>query len=132
MKQYDSYLFDADGTLFDTVDLICIREMGCSFYLDDFGSGYASYSHLKNMPVDIIKIDGVFVSDMLEQKASYTMVKSVTEIAHFMNKKVVAEFVETEAILNALRKLNVDFAQGYAVGRPIPLDQILPDRSTLN
>ncbi len=108
-----------------------IREMGCSFYLDDFGSGYASYSHLKDMPVDIIKIDGVFVSDMLEQKSSYTMVKSVTEIAHFMNKKVIAEFVESEAILNALRKLNVDFAQGYAVGRPIPLDQVLPNSASL-
>ncbi len=109
-----------------------IREMGCNFYLDDFGSGYASYSHLKDMPVDMIKIDGVFVSDILEQKSSYTMVKSVTEIAHFMDKKVIAEFVESEAILNVLRKLNVDFAQGYAVGRPIPLNQVLSDSSTLN
>ena len=109
-----------------------IREMGCDFYLDDFGSGYASYSHLKDMPVDVIKIDGVFVSDMLEQKSSYTMVKSVTEIAHFMDKKVIAEFVETEVILNALRKLKVDFAQGYAVGRPLPLNQILRNSATLN
>jgi EAL domain-containing protein (putative c-di-GMP-specific phosphodiesterase class I) len=109
-----------------------IREMGCYFYLDDFGSGYASYSHLKDMPVDVIKIDGVFVSDMLEQKSSYTMVKSVTEIAHFMGKKVIAEFVENEEILHALRKLKVDFAQGYAVGHPVPLDKILRDKTALN
>ncbi|MCP3867963.1 MAG: DUF1631 family protein [Gammaproteobacteria bacterium] len=109
-----------------------IRNIGCRFYLDDFGSGYASYSHLKDMPVDSIKIDGVFVSDMLQQKSSHAMVKSITEIAHCMGKTVVAEFVENESILHALRKIGVDFAQGYQVGRPIPIDQILTHCSAVH
>lgn len=107
-----------------------IRQRGCKFYLDDFGSGYASYSYLKDLPVDVIKIDGIFVKDILEEKSSYAMVKSITEIAHYMDKKVIAEYVENEAIIVALRELNVDFAQGYGVGKPLPLQKILESGST--
>ena len=100
------------------------REQGCQFFLDDFGSGYASYSYLKNFPVDVVKIDGVFVREIHRDDVSYAMVKSITEVAHHMGKQVIAEYVESEAILNALRKLEVDYAQGYAIGHPTPLKQL--------
>ncbi len=101
-----------------------IRALGCKFYLDDFGSGYASYSYLKELPVDVIKIDGIFVKELVEDETSRAMVKSITDVSHQMEKRVVAEFVENEAILFALRDLEVDFAQGYGVGRPVPLSRI--------
>jgi EAL domain-containing protein (putative c-di-GMP-specific phosphodiesterase class I) len=102
-----------------------IRQFGCKFYLDDFGSGYASYSYLKDLSVDCIKIDGVFIKDMLMDKSSYAMVKSITEIAHYTNKKVIAEYVESEALIIALRDIGVDYAQGFGVGMPQPLSTIL-------
>jgi diguanylate cyclase (GGDEF)-like protein len=102
-----------------------LRLRGCRIFLDDFGSGYASYSSLKDLPVDVIKIDGTFVKDMLTDKSSYAMVKSVTEIAHFLNKKVVAEYVESEGILIALQELEVDFVQGFAVGKPAAIQNVL-------
>lgn len=98
-----------------------IRALGCQFFLDDFGTGYASYSYLKEFPVDVVKIDGIFVKDIHQDQVSYAMVKSITEVAHHMGKRVVAEFVHDEAILTALRKLGVDYAQGFCVGRPGPL-----------
>ncbi|MCB1753346.1 MAG: DUF1631 family protein [Gammaproteobacteria bacterium] len=102
-----------------------IKQFGCKFYLDDFGSGYASYSYLKDLSVDCVKIDGVFVKDMLKEKSSHAMVKSITEIAHYMNKKVIAEYVETEAIVIELRDIGVDYAQGFGIGMPQPLSTIV-------
>jgi diguanylate cyclase (GGDEF)-like protein len=98
-----------------------IRALGCRFFLDDFGTGYASYSYLKEFPVDVVKIDGIFVKDIHQDEVSCAMVKSITEVAHHMGKLVVAEFVHTEAILNVLRRLEVDYAQGFCIGRPGPL-----------
>ena len=106
-----------------------IKKLGCQFFLDDFGSGYASYSYLKEFPVDVVKIDGIFVKDIHQDEVSFAMVKSITEVAHHMDKLVVAEFVENEAILNALRKLEVDYAQGYCVGYPTELKQLFRSRS---
>jgi diguanylate cyclase (GGDEF)-like protein len=100
------------------------RTTGCKFYLDDFGSGYASYAYLKDLSVDVVKVDGVFVRDMLNERSSHAMVKSIVDIAHYMDKKVIAEFAETEAQIIALRELDVDFAQGFGVGRPMPLQSI--------
>ncbi len=101
-----------------------VHNMGCTFFLDDFGSGYASYSFLKDFPVDVVKIDGIFVKDILNDKTSRAMVKSITEVAHNMNKLVVAEFVESEGILVVLRELEVDYAQGYGIGYPSPLQTL--------
>jgi diguanylate cyclase (GGDEF)-like protein len=98
-----------------------VRERGCNFYLDDFGSGYASFSYLKDLPVDYVKIDGIFIRDIMEDHASYTMVKSVTDISHFMGKKVIAEFVENQEIADLLEEIGVDYIQGYHIGRPLPL-----------
>jgi EAL domain-containing protein (putative c-di-GMP-specific phosphodiesterase class I) len=110
-----------------------IRALGCSFYLDDFGSGYASFAYLKDLPVDYVKIDGIFVRGIFDDPASQTMVRSVTEIAHFMQRRVVAEFVEDQATADLLKEIGVDFIQGYHIGRPMPLQQMLrTDRLTSN
>lgn len=105
-----------------------IKSKGVKFSLDDFGTGYSSYSYLKDIPVDYVKIDGVFIKDILTDSSSHAMVKSITEISHHMGKKVVAEYVENEAILVALRELEVDFAQGFCVGHPVPLNNLLQER----
>jgi EAL domain-containing protein (putative c-di-GMP-specific phosphodiesterase class I) len=102
-----------------------IKEKGCKFSLDDFGTGYASYSYLKDFPVDHVKIDGIFIKDILTEDSSYAMVKSITEVSHHMGKKVVAEYVESEAVLGALREIEVDFAQGYYVGHPVPIKNLI-------
>ncbi|HEY9097657.1 MAG TPA: DUF1631 family protein [Thiobacillus sp.] len=102
-----------------------IRRYGCKFALDDFGSGFTSYSHLKNLRTDSLKIDGSFVKDMLNNPGDYAMVKSMNDIAHSLGLKTVAEYVESPMILHALREIGVDFAQGYAVHKPCPIDDIL-------
>lgn len=102
-----------------------IKQTGCKFLLDDFGSGYSSFSYLKELKVDYVKIDGVFVKDLLDDESSRAMVKGITEIAQMMGKKVIAEYVESEALMIALQNLQVDFAQGYAVGRPAPLNSLI-------
>ena len=104
-----------------------MKLIGCRFSLDDFGTGLSSYSYLRNLPVDYIKIDGVFVRDLPNNPGDYAVVKSINEIAHFMGKLTVAEYVENDAILAQLREIGVDYAQGYGIGRPKPLkDFVLP------
>lgn len=97
-----------------------LRALGCRFALDDFGSGFASYAYLKQLPVDDVKIDGSFIRALDHNAEDRIFVKSAAEMAHTMGKKVIAEFVESEAILQVLTDLGVDFAQGYFIGRPQP------------
>jgi EAL domain-containing protein (putative c-di-GMP-specific phosphodiesterase class I) len=116
------------GDISDTAATINeIRELGCAFSLDDFGSGYASFSYLKDFPVDYVKIDGIFVREILNKPADYAMISSITEIAHFMEKKVIAEFVSDETTAMALKHMGVDFGQGYHFGKPIPLEEALKE-----
>nr|WP_242470701.1 EAL domain-containing protein [Thiocystis violacea] len=98
-----------------------IQELGCRFALDDFGSGYASYAYLRQLPVDDIKIDGAFIRDLPSNREDRIFVKAVTDMAHGMDRRVIAEFVETEEVLEILRELGVDCAQGYLFGKPAPL-----------
>ena len=102
-----------------------LKGLGCQFALDDFGSGLSSFAYLKSLPVDVLKIDGVFVKDMLDDPIDRAMVKSINEMAHVMGKKTVAEFVENDALIDVLISLGVDYAQGYAIGHPIPIDNLL-------
>ena len=102
-----------------------IRRYGCKFSLDDFGSGFTSYAHLKNLRTDTLKIDGSFVKDMLQNPGDYAMVKSMNDIGHSLGLRTVAEYVESPMILEALREIGVDYAQGYAIHKPCRLDQLM-------
>ncbi len=104
------------GNLMET-----LREMGCQFALDDFGSGLSSFGYLKKLPVDYIKIDGMFIRDLLQDKTDLIFVKSIIDIAHTLNIKAIAEFVENEELLEAVRQLGADYAQGFVFGRPYEL-----------
>lgn len=95
-----------------------LQNLGCQISLDDFGVGYSSFSHLRNLPVDYVKIDGFFVKDITDDDVSYAVVRSMNDISHAMGKKTVAEFVETEQCLILLEKIGIDYAQGYYIGKP--------------
>ena len=97
-----------------------LATLGCAFALDDFGAGYGSFSYLKNLPFDYLKIDGEFIRGLTTSHPDQVIVRSLVQIAHELGKQTVAEFVEDEVTLERLRTLGVDFAQGYHVGRPAP------------
>ena len=99
-----------------------LRAMGCRFALDDFGVGMSSLTYLKQLPVDRLKIDDGFVHDMLKDPSSHAMVEMINRIAHILGKKTVAEFVESQETAQALKAIGVDYGQGYAIARPIPMD----------
>ena len=99
-----------------------LREMGCRFALDDFGVGLSSFGYLRNLSVDYLKLDGSFVKNMVKNRTDYEMVRAVNEIGHTMNIKTIAEFVEDEATLKAVRELGVDYAQGYVISKPVPME----------
>jgi diguanylate cyclase (GGDEF)-like protein len=102
-----------------------ISRYGCRFSIDDFGSGHASYGHLKNLHTDTLKIDGMFVRDMLSNPSDLAMVRSMKEIGHSLGMKVVAEYVATPEILSVVREIGVDYAQGYALHEPAPLETLV-------
>jgi len=95
-----------------------LKKIGCKFSLDDFGSGFCSFSYLKNLPVDYLKIDGVFVRDILQDPVDLAMVRAINEIGQVMGKKTIAEFVETDEIIDLLKEVGVDYVQGQAIGEP--------------
>ena len=101
-----------------------LRRLGCVTSLDDFGSGVSSFAYLKALAVEYIKIDGMFVGNISQDQVDYAMVRSIKEIGHVMGKKIVAESVETPAVLEKLREIGVDYAQGFEVGMPRPMDEI--------
>lgn len=97
-----------------------IKQTGCRFALDDFGTGMSSFGYLKKLPIDYLKIDGMFVKNIVEDNIDYTMVKSINDIGHTMGLKTIAEFVENDAILKKLQDIGVDYAQGYGIHKPTP------------
>jgi EAL domain-containing protein (putative c-di-GMP-specific phosphodiesterase class I) len=101
--------------------MLRLKQRGCQFSLDDFGTGLSSFSYLKALPFDFVKIDGSFVRGILEDRVSESMVRAITEVGHAMGLGIIAEYVENAAIKAKLASIGVDFAQGYAIEPPIPL-----------
>ncbi len=101
-----------------------LKAIGCRFALDDFGSGLSSFGYLKNLKVDYLKIDGSFIKDIDRDTTDLAMVQSINSIGHVMGLKTIAEFVESETILETLRDIGVDYVQGHHIDRPRPLEQL--------
>lgn len=101
-----------------------LKNLGCRFALDDFGSGLSSFAYLKKLPVDFLKIDGLFVEDIVSDPVSLAMVNSINEIGHVMGMETIAEFVKNDQILAHLRAIGVNYAQGYGIGKPRPLAEL--------
>jgi EAL domain-containing protein (putative c-di-GMP-specific phosphodiesterase class I) len=102
-----------------------LRTMGCRFALDDFGSGLSSFSYLKNLPVDYLKIDGAFVRDLRRDPFNRTLVSNINDIGHLLGKQTVAECAEDTETIAILSDLGVDYAQGFGVAVPRPIEELL-------
>jgi len=98
-----------------------VRGMGCRFSLDDFGRGFSSYAHLKNLPLDYLKIDGSFIRELSNEPINLAMVQSINQIAHILGVQTIAECVENEATFDKLASIEIDHVQGYYSGKPVPL-----------
>jgi diguanylate cyclase (GGDEF)-like protein len=107
-----------------TAFIDAMHKKGCSFALDDFGTGLSSFAYLKYLPVDYLKIDGVFVKGIVDDPIDYAMVKSIHEVARIMGKKTVAEFVENNEIVLKLKAIGVDYFQGYGIAKPCPIEEL--------
>jgi EAL domain-containing protein (putative c-di-GMP-specific phosphodiesterase class I) len=99
-----------------------LRALGCRFSLDDFGAGMSSFAYLKHLPVDFLKIDGGFVKDMADDPIDRAMVEAINSVGHVMGKQTIAEFVDSDRVMAALREIGVDYAQGYGVAKPRPFE----------
>ena len=98
-----------------------MKKLGVKFALDDFGSGLSSFSYLKNLPIDYLKIDGSLVTAIADEEYDRAIVSSINDVAHLMGIKTIAEFVETDRILEQIGRISIDYAQGYITGRPIAI-----------
>ena len=109
-----------------------LKQIGCQFALDDFGSGLSSFQYLKNLPVDYLKIDGSFVRDMVNNTIDHAMVAAINEVGHVMGIKTIAEYVENDQIMKKLEALNVDYGQGYGIEQPRPIEDFFenPEQET--
>ena len=137
VEQFRQCRFSADKICFEVTETAAIsnlnvaslfintiKELGCSFSLDDFGSGMSSFAYLKQLNIDYLKIDGLFVKDIVIDPVDAAMVKSINEVGQIMGLKTIAEYVENDEILDVIKVIGVDFAQGYGICHPKPLDEI--------
>lgn len=108
-----------------TVFMRAMKSLGCQFALDDFGSGLSSFAYLKKLPVDYLKIDGMFVKDVLDDPVDDALVKAIHEIGHVLGKLTIAEFVENDGVRDRIRAMGIDYGQGYGLARPMPLTEWL-------
>ncbi|NND60206.1 MAG: EAL domain-containing protein [Gammaproteobacteria bacterium] len=107
-----------------------LKRLGCRFALDDFGAGLSSFAYLRSLPVDYLKLDGSFVKPIVEDQTSASMLAAMHQIGKICGLQTVAEYVENDTILEHLRQMGVDFAQGYGIARPRPLTEELAELST--
>ena len=105
--------------------MLTLRGCGFRFTLDDFGSGLSSFTYLKKLPVDFLKIDGIFVRDILSDPVDYAMVKAISELGQLLGKEIIAERVETNELADELRNMGVDYMQGHSYGKPQPLKNFI-------
>ncbi|SFK37035.1 EAL domain-containing protein [Nitrosomonas aestuarii] len=110
-----------------------IKELGCGFVLDDFGVGFSSFYYLRELPVDAVKIDGSFIRNITENSDDRILVNALCNVASGFGKKITAEFVENEQIFLQLKKMKIDYVQGYYIGKPAPYNNYfqqseLPER----
>jgi diguanylate cyclase (GGDEF)-like protein/PAS domain S-box-containing protein len=101
-----------------------LAEMGCSFSIDDFGTGFSTFSYLKSLPADTVKIDGSFVKELKNSEIDRALVRSIRDVAWTLGKMTVAEFVEDRETLDLLREFKVEYAQGYYLGKPAPIEAL--------
>ena len=134
-EQFDRYLIPPQTICFEITETVAItnldnantlirqlKELGCLIALDDFGSGMSSLTYLKNLPIDYLKIDGSFVINIARDKIDYATVECFNHISQIMNIKTIAEFVENPTILESLKQIGVNYAQGYGIEKPKPLN----------
>lgn len=135
---FDRYAIEGKNICFEITETAAINDLksalsfieelklkGCRFALDDFGSGVSSFGYLKNLPVDFIKIDGMFVKTLKSDRTNKAIVNSINEVAHSLGLITIAEFVEDDETARILGELGVDFAQGFGLGRPAPLSEFV-------
>jgi diguanylate cyclase (GGDEF)-like protein len=104
-----------------------LRKLGCHIALDDFGTGLSSLAYLRTLPIDLLKIDGSFIRDVLKDPRAESMVQTIAQLARGMSLTTVAEYVETDEILTRVTSLGVDYGQGFAIGRPLPLLDVVSE-----
>jgi EAL domain-containing protein (putative c-di-GMP-specific phosphodiesterase class I) len=102
-----------------------LKSIGCKFSLDDFGSGLSSFSYLKNLPVDYLKIDGGFIRNIEHDQMDMEFVKSINQIGHTLGVETIAEFIENQHTAEILERLGVDFGQGFHIMEPKPFENLL-------
>lgn len=102
-----------------------LKSLGCKFSLDDFGTGVSSYSYLRSLDVDYLKIDGSFVKHIANDDVAKTMVQSINQVGHTMKLSIIAEYVENQQIVEILREMGVDYGQGYEIAKPRPIEEVL-------
>ena len=107
-----------------------LKRLNCRFALDDFGTGLSSYAYLHKLPVDYIKIDGTFIRDIASNLTNYALVRSINELGHFLDIETIAEYVEDMEIMDTLREIQVDYAQGFGIAKPRPLRNLTPKPTT--
>lgn len=102
-----------------------LKQLGCSFALDDFGTGTSSFEYLNNLAFDYLKIDGSFIRDIMHDDVQKSMVESINQVGHLKGVETIAEFVENDDIIKELRKIGLDYGQGYGISRPMPLEDAI-------
>ena len=105
------------------------RNIGCKFSIDDFGTGLASHNYLRELPVDYVKIDGTFITNIHKNRNDYAMARSINDLAHFLGQETIAESVENDEIIETLQEIGVDYFQGWGVGRPKLLTDVTAELS---